>query len=126
MAPNGKLIIEIPIGHPPPPPQVEKKESEVKESEKKKQVAEAQTKQQQQHPEEAQKREAREAKEAEKQVEKKEERQIDVTTTKCEEILPQIIDGKHVEMCIQLPEPVDVSKLKVSVIAFHLYFPYQL
>lgn len=155
MAPNGKLIIEIPIGHPKEetkpeiqtkptetsgekkeetsqpteqqqPQQQEEKQNEEPagqlSEEKELQEREQQPPQQQekqsseQKEEEAKKEEAKEVKKREtKEKSKEPSQEVRVLMGSGEDILPRVIDGKQVEMRIQLPDPIDASKLKVSV-----------
>lgn len=180
VAPNGKLIIEMPIGHPPPPKeeeamkvpgakeqqqqpsQQETKEAtkegqqeklaqqEVSGKEEKVQAeqqkpAKVQGKQQksakiQKEQQKAEKVQEEEQKPSEKELPKEKEKreavsqpeevekskemakskepsqEVRVMMGSCyEDILPRIVDGKHVEMRVQLPEPIDASKLKVNI-----------
>lgn len=96
MAPNGKLIIEIPLHHQPRKEQQQKKSSE----------SEQKQKQQQQEEKPVQEKE---------NDKEKAEKEFKVATTEgpIEDILPHVVDGT-IEMRIHLPEVVDASKIRVT------------
>lgn len=109
MAPNGKLIIEIPFGSP------------AKEQPKKEQIPQQKEQQPSEKTEQAKEHPSKEEKVIEKEKEKSgeetgERKKFEVITTQgpIEDILPRIVDGKQVEMRIHLPDVVDASKVRVT------------
>lgn len=106
MAPNGKLMIEIPLAQP-------QKEQPAKQQAQQKQAQPSQ--QQPAKPEEQKQQQKQQPQPQEQQPPAKEkEKEIEVTwVSPGEDMVPRVTDGR-VEMRLQLPEAIEASKVKVT------------